>query len=123
MLKRALNELEIPLILHADSPLLIKDGRFGDEERKGWCPDQEKRKSLPSAVPISRATLVELKAAVLAPDPVSAVGRLPFYIPATSLRGSWRAYLERTLRGLDPEDAPRVCDPLAVGKREGDDRE
>ncbi len=123
MLKQALNELEIPLILHADSPLLIKDGRFGDEERKAWCPDTSQRKFLPSAVPISRASLPDLKAAVLARDPVAAVGLLPFYLPGTSLRGSWRSYLERTLRGADPADKPRVCDPLAVGKREGDDPE
>ncbi len=118
MLKQALNELEIQLRLQAVSPLLIKDGRYDQAQREDWGPDKVRRKIMPMAVPISRNTEYELQRAVTDPDPVAAVSKLDFFLPATSLRGAWRSHLERTLRGLDPGDRPRVCDPLAVGQRE-----
>jgi CRISPR/Cas system CSM-associated protein Csm3 (group 7 of RAMP superfamily) len=50
--------------------------------------------------------------AITNPDPLAAAGRLPFFIPGTSMRGAWRAHLERILRSLDPPETARVCDPL-----------
>ena len=75
---------------------------------------------MPHAIPISRASETDVMRAVTNPDPLAAVGRLPFFIPGTSIRGAWRAHLERILRSLDPPETARVCDPLDDA---GDDME
>jgi CRISPR/Cas system CSM-associated protein Csm3 (group 7 of RAMP superfamily) len=113
MLKQALHEFEAKLILTAVSPLLIKDGRVNDDSRKEWESDKDKRKKMPVAIPISRNTDDQVRLAVTDRyDPMAKVAALDFYLPGSSLKGSWRSHLERTLRGLTPESEARICDPL-----------
>jgi len=109
MLRHALLEFEAKIDIIAVSPLLIKDGRLNDESRQTLKGD---RKKMPNAIPISRNAWEDVARAVEDGDPYTRVGRLDFYIPGSSLKGAWRAHLERTLRGLTPESDARVCDPL-----------
>jgi CRISPR/Cas system CSM-associated protein Csm3 (group 7 of RAMP superfamily) len=108
------NELRFTITLQSTSPLLIKESRYTDEDRKRWSNDRDDiKKRMPNVIPISRASRPEIERAVLDPrDPLAAVGRLPFFLPASSLRGVFRSHLERTLRSQDPPDQPRVCDPF-----------
>lgn len=121
MLRQAINELSIELELRTESPLLVKEGRFTDDVRDSLAPtEQERREYLPNAIPVSRSPDNAMRSAIRKSVEqhnilagADAVSRLAFYIPGTSLRGPWRAYLERNLRSLDPPGAPRVCDPFA----------
>ena len=121
------NEIEFDLTLEATSPLLIRDGRLNKVSRDEWLEkilkgirkkpqsekeEQARKSATPSAVPVCRNSLDELRTAVTTIDPVASVNRLQFYIPGSSLRGVWRSYLESLLRGQTPLDAPKVCDPL-----------
>jgi CRISPR/Cas system CSM-associated protein Csm3 (group 7 of RAMP superfamily) len=113
MLMQSVNELFIRLMLTSVSPLLVKEGRVTEDRRKDWSGDKKEIKiRMPHAIPVSRATEAEIFKALTNPDPLAAAGRLPFYIPGTSLRGAWRAHLERSLRSLDSPDNAKVCDPL-----------
>ena len=67
---------------------------------------------MPDVIPISRASVADLRKTVTDGQPLAAMEKLPVFIPGTSLKGAWRSYLERTLRSLDPPDRPRICDPL-----------
>ena len=102
MLRRAVNELEITVRIKADSYLLIKDGRD---------PKQERKEGIPSAIFVSRSPIEVLREAVRneakynCPD---------YYLPGGSVRGAWRAHLEKVLRSLEGE--PTVCDPLSEPK-------
>lgn len=119
MLMQAVNELFVSLNLTSVSPLLIRDGRLTEDKRKDWSGDQKEIKiRMPHALPISRASETDMMRAVTNPDPLTAVGRLPFFIPGTSIRGAWRAHLERVLRSLDPPETARVCDPLDDAEEE-----
>ena len=117
------NEIEFELTLKAVSPLLIRDGRLNKESREQWLKPvlakiqsedglKKRQSDTPSAVPVCRNSLDELREAVTTGDPVVNVNGLKFYLPGSSLRGVWRSYLESLLRGLTPVDAPKVCDPL-----------
>jgi len=113
MLMQSLNELRIRLVLTSVSPLLVREGRFTEEKRKDYSGDKKEIKiRMPHAIPVSRALEQDIFKAVTSPDPLPAVGHLPFYIPGTSMRGAWRSHLERTLRSLDPPESAKVCDPL-----------
>ncbi len=113
MLMQSVNELQIRLVLTSVSPLLVREGRFTEEKRKDYSGDKKEIKiRMPHAIPVSRALEQDIFKAVTSPDPLIAVGRLPFYIPGTSMRGAWRSHLERTLRSLDPPESAKVCDPL-----------
>ena len=92
MLRRAVNEIEFTVDIEGKSPLLVRDGR--DEFKK-------------ERIFISR-------------DTEAVVGRaletghwkdLKYYLPGSSVRGSWRSHLEKVLRSLDSQE--RVCDPFA----------
>jgi CRISPR/Cas system CSM-associated protein Csm3 (group 7 of RAMP superfamily) len=121
MFLQAVNEFQVRMHLKTVSPLLVKDGRFTVEVLKEWLPDRDARKGKPTAIPISRNSLDDLRSAVTnRTDPVARVNALTFYIPGSSLRGAWRSHMERVLRGVDPVDRPRVCDPLDDG--EGEER-
>ena len=113
MLMQAVNELFVRMTLTSVSPLLVREGRVTEDKRKEWSRDQKEIKMrMPHAIPISRAAEADVMRAVTNPDPLAAAGRLPFFIPGTSMRGAWRAHLERILRSLDPPETARVCDPL-----------
>jgi CRISPR/Cas system CSM-associated protein Csm3 (group 7 of RAMP superfamily) len=113
MLRNALHEFEAALELTAVSPLLIKDGRVNDKSRPEWEPDKRKREKMPVAIPISRNSAEEVRLAITdANDPLARAERLDYYIPGSSMKGAWRAHLERTLRGLTEEENAKVCDPL-----------
>jgi CRISPR/Cas system CSM-associated protein Csm3 (group 7 of RAMP superfamily) len=113
MLMQSLNELNIRLMLTTVSPLLVREGRYSPEVRERWSDgDTELKKRMPNAIPISSAPEETIRSAVRDRDPVTAVGRLPFFIPGTSMRGAWRGNLERILRARDAPNAARVCDPL-----------
>lgn len=112
MLLQAVNECEVTLMLKAVSPLLVKDGRYSQEERDAWARNPEAKTAMPNMVPISRASLGELRAALSSGDPLGQVQKLSFFLPGSSLRGAWRSHLERVLRGLDSPDKMRVCDPF-----------
>jgi len=143
MLSQAINELTINLLLTAESPVLIKEGRFGDVERRRWAEQHVRetqgfaegthewtkeldkvRQRMPNAIPISHVQLETIRKAMLLDTPErisSAVAELPFYLPGSSLRGAWRAHLERSLRSLDPPGFPRVCDPLLSRSSDGEE--
>ena len=113
MLMQAVNELFVRMTLTSVSPLLVREGRLTEEKRKDWSGDKKEIKMrMPHAIPISRAPETDVMHAITNPDPLAAAGRLPFFIPGTSMRGAWRAHLERILRSLDPPETARVCDPL-----------
>ena len=113
MLMQAVNELFVRMTLTSVSPLLVREGRLTEEKRKDWSGDKKEIKMrMPHAIPISRAPETDVMHAITNPDPLAAAGRLPFFIPGTSMRGAWRAHLERILRSLDPSETARVCDPL-----------
>jgi CRISPR/Cas system CSM-associated protein Csm3 (group 7 of RAMP superfamily) len=141
MLIQPLNELTLGLQFKAMSPLLIKEGRYGDPEKKKWATDviearvgaqqgkqaDDRRRTIqaqfPSSIPISRNSTDEIEKALKGAiqtdnrlDP-EAADKLLFYVPGSSIRGAWRSYLERWLRGIDPEE-PRVCDPFQEKKTE-----
>jgi len=121
MLKRLLNELTATIEIETESNLLIKDGRLEDL-RTQWSEERfpgpanaeiEKqrtdfRKPIPTAIFISRSSPEELREALV--DQTKPVDALPFYIPGSSLRGPFRAHLEKVLRSLDA--GATVCDPL-----------
>jgi CRISPR/Cas system CSM-associated protein Csm3 (group 7 of RAMP superfamily) len=129
MLLQPLNELTLTLQIKAESPLLIKEGRYAEDQKTQWSDQvvqqlagsrqgreaERQRKEIkarfPSSIPISRNSKDEIEAAIKADDPLEKVNRLRFYVPGSSTRGAWRSYLERWLRGFAPEE-PRVCDPL-----------
>lgn len=108
------NELRFTITIQSTSPLLIKESRYTDDDRKKWSGDREEiKKRMPNVIPISRASQDDIGRAVLdSRDPLAAVAKLPFFLPASSLRGVFRSHLERTLRSLDAPDKPRVCDPF-----------
>jgi hypothetical protein len=121
MLRQSVNELAITVKILGGPVLLVKDGRFNDDLKQKWLPDKRDvgRKKAPSAIPISRNSPAELESAVSSfaekvrkdlPDPLDAFRSLAFYLPGSSIRGAWRAHLEKALRSLD--DEPKVCDPL-----------
>ena len=117
------NEIEFWLKIATVSPLLIRDGRLNKLSRDAWLKPilkritsdddrQERRSETPSAVPVCRDELDELRDAVTKGVPLHNVNALQFYIPGSSLRGVWRSYLESQLRGYTAADRPAVCDPL-----------
>jgi len=107
------NELRFTVTIESTSPLLIKESRYTDQERKQWSGDDEQvRRRMPNVMPISRADTARLRHAVMASDPLRACADLPFFLPASSLRGVCRSHLERALRSLDPPEQPRVCNPF-----------
>jgi CRISPR/Cas system CSM-associated protein Csm3 (group 7 of RAMP superfamily) len=128
MLRQAINELTIELEIKTESPLLVKEGRLTDDVRNSLAPtEQERKQYLPNAIPVSRSPDDVMRSAIRRSVEqhnilagASAVSGLAFYIPGTSLRGPWRAYLERSLRSLDPPASPRVCDPFAEEERRAD---
>ena len=116
MLRQSVNELTITVKIQGGPALLIKDGRFNDKKKQEWV-DKEARKTKPSALPVSRDTEPKLKEVVKSPNPLEAAAALAFYLPGSSIRGAWRAHLEKSLRSLD--DAPKVCDPLISDEEQG----
>jgi CRISPR/Cas system CSM-associated protein Csm3 (group 7 of RAMP superfamily) len=120
MLSQAINELTVRLRLKAESPVLVKDGRFGDTERRRWAHNDAERERMPNAIPISHESVETIQEAMGAGTTVeiaAAVSRFRFFLPGSSLRGAWRAHLERALRSQDPPDDPKVCDPLAAREK------
>jgi len=114
MLRQSVNELAITVEIHGGPVLLIKDGRFDREKKNEWIPE---RKGAPSAYPISRSPESMLESVVKSANPLVTAKLLEFYLPGSSIRGAWRAHLEKTLRSLD--DAPKVCDPLISDEEPG----
>ncbi len=104
MLRTAVNELAIEVLIEAESYLLIKDGRY---------EKTEKRKGVATAVFISRSPEQCVREAAER----RCYGALEFYLPGSSVRGAWRSHLEKVLRSLDQE--AKVCDPLIHEKQEG----
>jgi CRISPR/Cas system CSM-associated protein Csm3 (group 7 of RAMP superfamily) len=115
VLRRLLNELTVHVEVESHSPLLIKDGRF-DKERSPLKGST----IAPSGVFISRSPLKEVIAALQALPDRDPVRKLQYYVPGSSVRGSWRSHLEMVLRSLDP-DHPKVCDPLLTKNEENPD--
>jgi len=118
MLRQSVNELAITVKILGGPVLLIKDGRFDSDKKKTWIPDKKERTKAPSALPISRNAEPKLKEVVTSSNPLTAAGALAFYLPGSSIRGAWRAHLEKALRSLD-DAAPKVCDPLISDEEQG----
>jgi hypothetical protein len=120
MLRQSVNELAITVKIEGGPVLLIKDGRFDDKKKQKWIPeeDREARRKAPSSLPISRNTEPKLREVVTSPNPLAAAGALAFYLPGSSIRGAWRAHLEKALRSLD-DASPKVCDPLISDEEQG----
>src|ERR1039458_768375 len=117
MLRQSVNELAITVEIQGGPVLLIKDGRCNDKKKQDWI-EKKDRKKAPSSLPISRNTESELKEAVTSPNPLAAAKALDYYLPGSSIRGAWRAHLEKTLRSLD-DASPKVCDPLISDEEQG----
>jgi len=100
MLRKSKNELTLTVDLQGTSPLMIKDGR--------WKNAEMGNSKLPAMIFLSRTPLSRLTAAV-SQDQLGLVG-FEYFIPGASIRGAWRAHLEKVLRSLD--DDPKVCDPI-----------
>ena len=115
------NELTFRLNVDAISPLLIKEGRYTETHKKTtWSGGLDEVKNrMPNVIPISRATEDEIKKAVTDPAPLTAVGKLSFFVPGSSMRGAWRSHLERILRSFETDTA-KICDPLEEDEREAD---
>ena len=103
MLMQAVNELFVRMTLTSVSPLLVREGRLTEEKRKDWSGDKKEIKMrMPHAIPISRAPETDVMHAITNPDPLAAAGRLPFFIPGTSMRGrggrTWNGFFGRSIR-------------------------
>lgn len=121
MLSQAINELTVRLWLKAESPVLVKEGRFGETERRLWARSDAERERMPNAIPISHESIDRIENAMhedTAAAVAVAVNQFRFFLPGSSLRGAWRAHLERTLRSIDPPGTPRVCDPLLAREKD-----
>ncbi len=105
MLKAAYNELELTVLLQGHSPLLVKDGRFTDQVKKDWNLGD----SAPHAIFMCRDSMNNLRPALES----GRYSTLDYFIPGSSLKGSFRAHLERVLRGMTSgSEEDRICDPL-----------
>ena len=110
MLRQARNELSLVVRIEGLSPLLVKDGRKG-----GGSPE------LPAMLFQSRHSVPEINTAVNQNRLATDAFRDRLFVAGSSIRGAWRAHLEKTLRSLD--DAPKVCDPfIGVGSEDQDER-
>jgi CRISPR/Cas system CSM-associated protein Csm3 (group 7 of RAMP superfamily) len=106
MLMQAINELNLTLRLVTVSPLIVSESRVAAGK--------------PMRLPISRASATEVDDTVakVISNPAAALAAMndwgdKFYIPGSSMRGAWRAHLERVLRSMEELRDARVCDPLA----------
>ncbi len=121
MLKRKLCEATFQWRLKCKGPLLIADGRYSQnevtknfdntekKEKKGWYPD----KFFSNRVGSDDMTKRIRDAGSNPPDKTWG-----FYVPATSIRGPFRAHAERIIRSL-MHYAPHpftACDPLEQDK-------
>lgn len=110
------NELSFTMTVESTSPLIVRESRYTDEDKKDWSGNVPAVKDrMPNTIPISRSSRDQIRKAVLASrpaDPLDEVAKLDFFLPAASMRGSWRSHLERVLRGIDPPESPKVCDPF-----------
>src|ERR1039457_1164336 len=93
MLLQPLNELTLTLQIKAESPLLIKEGRYAEDQKTQWSDQvvqqlagsrqgreaERQRKEIkarfPSSIPISRNSKDEIEAAIKADDPLEKVNR------------------------------------------------
>jgi CRISPR/Cas system CSM-associated protein Csm3 (group 7 of RAMP superfamily) len=115
---QAVNELNLTLRIITQSPLLIIEPRYGKPEKEKLWQTPAARAGKPDRIPLSRASRDAMLSAVYQENKEAIVDGLnalagEFYIPGSSMRGAWRAHLERRLRGIDPPASPKVCDPLA----------
>lgn len=104
MLKRLFNECNFTLTLESKSPLLIKEGRYNQEEWFGTSTDKKN----PDTFFICRNTYEEIKTAIENNN----YSGIIFYIPGSSLRGVIRSHAERIIRTLTPDD-PICCNPFS----------
>ncbi len=112
MFLQTYNQVTVIVDLVSTSPLIVKESRYGQDQKLAWSNGNElKKQGMPDVIPISQSTDMELKAAVSHGTPKEALKQLKYYLPGTSIRGAFRSHLERVLRGLEPE-VPRVCDPF-----------
>jgi len=111
MLRQAINEIAITVSIESSqgSALLVKDGRYNKDHLQA---SREERRDLPAAIFISRTPYDRVKALLVSASPDQA--QLDYYVPGSSVRGSWRSHLEKILRSID--DRPKVCDPLIQNK-------
>ena len=124
MLKSKLCEATIKWNLRCEGPLLIADGRYSQDEVKkqwkdivwkdikdiedmikGWYPDK---------FFINRADLETMIRSIRFAGPKPPDNELGFYVPATSIRGPFRAQAELIIRTLLPDKGPPIsaCDPF-----------
>lgn len=120
MLKRKLCEATFQWKLECEGPLLIADGRYSQKEvmkpfegndnekkkRGGWYPDKFFINHTEPSEMIKRVR----DAGCNPPNP-----EWNFYVPATSIRGPFRARAERIIRSLLLENASHsytACDPF-----------
>lgn len=117
MLRQAVNEIEITVEIQGHGHLLVKDGRYDKVVKNNWAPgpsDEAKklRAKLPDMIFISHTPLDALQEKFVRKE----YDGIDYYIPGSSIRGSWRSHLEKVLRSL----GNKVCDPLS---KETDDLE
>lgn len=107
MLKQAVNEIEIQVLLEGRGHLMVKDGRYNPDVKKSWGGGDD----WPAMIFISRNPLertVDSVQSILRAGEES-YGQFDFFLPGSSVRGAWRSHLEKALRSLG---GATVCDPL-----------
>ena len=123
MFMLAANEVKIEIKLSTVSPLLVREGRYGPDQKELWQTqllakaksDKAKddiKKRMPAAIPLCRTSMAKIEGGIKNGDPHIAINAFEFYIPGSSMRGAWRSHLERNFRGMTTPEHPTVCDPL-----------
>lgn len=99
MLKKLVNECRFTLTLRTESPLLVREGRYGS-------PQIEKKSGVPDSFFVCRNTPEEIRKAI----DNNNYSNLSFYLPGSSLRGVVRSHAEKIVRTLIPEGS-LCCKP------------
>jgi len=115
------NTIEIDLKLELKGPLLIKEGRLGDQEKgdgkKNWKEYHEKwiensgknKEEFPNAFFVFLNPKRELEQKIRSgqTNPV-----MEFYVPGSSLRGVFRSHLEKIVQSVSPARQSYSCNPF-----------
>ncbi len=108
MLRAIMNECEMSLTVRAESPILVKDGRY----RKPDCVNGDRRAPdsfFQCADPIQ--TVYRNVQNYVDTGNTGGLASLRYFIPGSSLRGAFRSHIESIIRSYSPEN-PIVCNPL-----------
>ena len=115
------NSIEINVKLELKSPLLIKEGRLGDQKKgdgtknwkeyhKKWIEDSGKTKEeFPNAFFVFLNPEKELEKKIRSGETNPL---MQFYVPGSSLRGVFRSHLEKIVQSVSPDGQSYSCNPF-----------